>query len=95
MTFEEYAEQRLDEAVVNVSKTFDLSAKLKQNNINLDNIFEDGAKIIGYITHINAADGNAAQAARTLNVSKWTFHSKDKQNALNDYNIPEKFWTYK
>lgn len=94
MSFREYVEQRLDEAVVNVAKTFDLAAKLKQKNINLDNIFEDGVKIIGYVTHLNAADGNAAQAARTLNVSPYTLHKNGKQNALADYNIPYKFWSY-
>jgi len=95
MNFKEYTEQQLNEAVVDVTKTFDLAAALKHKNINLDNLFEDGAKVLAYIVHLNSAEGDASQAARTLNVSKWTLHTNDKRNALVDYNIPYKFWRYK
>lgn len=95
MDFKDFVEKEmvvLSEATINVNKTLSLKDKLVEAKLS-KKLSEDSVKVLAYLSHIKAVDGNLAKAADNLGRDRATLHSKDpKKNPLLALEIPEELW---
>lgn len=97
MEFREFVEKdmealRLDEARINFSKVTELMDKLLKTGKKFEGLYEDGVKVLAYVSHLKAAGGKAKLAADTLGVSLPTLQGNSDKNVLKAYNVPEELW---
>lgn len=97
MEFKEYVEKEMVAYQLNeaanfaVNKVNDLGEKLSK--IKFDKkLSEDSVKVLAYLTHIQAANFNYEEAARTLKKNESTMNAKNDRNVLIAYGVPEELW---
>jgi len=98
MDLKEFIEKEigvLSEATINVNKALGLRDKLVEAKLS-KRLSEDSVKVLAYLSHIKAFEGNLAKAADSLGKDRATLHSKDpKKNPLVALEIPEELWRIK